>query len=309
MKKVIIVYHRVDYDGLFSAGVAKWALTKEGYWDEIEMLGWTHGDPMPKFDEMEFDAAILVDISFPPNIMKWLKGNVDVIWIDHHVTALNLADSNGYNDIDGLRRIGQGACELTWEFFTRGARPPMTIQYLSAYDVWDHSRFNWDIEIVPFQLALKAQYGMNFDKIYENFDNFMTDAFSMDHMLEAGRMINDYEKQQFKAAVKTYSFPVTVAGKYKGICILTNSMGSRIFESVKDDYDIYMTANRKTDETTGSVYFTLGMYMENGRLPEFNCGEYLQSRFGSDKAGGHAGAAGTQLNLADFEKLIMKGEI
>lgn len=305
-KKSLICWHLTDYDGVFSACIVKDWLTKYQPETEIISVPWTHGNPIPEFKEMEFDEIYIVDISFPPEIMKWLKANVDVCWIDHHVTAINLSEKNGYSDIDGLRRVGRGACELCWNFFYKNPLPKV-IDYISCYDVWDHSKYDWNLEIVPFQLALKARYGVGLDQIYVDFNNFVTMGFNLNGMLEAGRMISRYEDRQFRAAIKSYAFPVTVAGKFKGIAMLTNSMGSRIFDSVKEDYDVYVTANRRTDEE-GNPYFTAGLYSEQGRI-DFNLGEYVQKKFGVERAGGHQFSCGTSLTKEEFMELVVGGRI
>lgn len=305
-KKAIICYHRVDFDGVFSGCIVKNWLENNHPETEIEMMPFTYGDPVPVMEEKEFDEIFIVDISFPAKTMKWLKSNVDVCWIDHHITAIKQSETNGYSDLDGIRQVGTAACELCWKFFYKD-KVPQAIEYLGCYDVWDHSRYDWDIEVVPFQLSLKATYGMSFDQIYGDFDNLMTLGVGMNPILEAGRKISQYESRQFASAVKTYAFPVKVADKFNGIAMLTNSMGSRIFDSVKNDYDVYVTANRRTDDN-GNVYFTAGLYAEQGRI-DFNLGEYVQSKFGADRAGGHQFSCGTTLTKEEFMELVMEGRI
>ena len=307
MNKALLVYHKVDFDGVFSCCIARKALEEK--YDEVELLGFTYGDQLPNFEEMDHDLTVMVDISFSPDIMKRLYQTRDCLWIDHHQTALQQADLGGYQGMDGLRRIGVGACELCWEFFNGPNIPvPTLIQYLSAYDVWDHARFPWDWETVPVQLALKTKYGVSVPKIWTDFEEMISPDYNFKGMLEVGQQIATYEATQFRAACKTYSFPITVNKKYRGVCILTNSFGSRIFESIQDQYDIYVTVNRRVDPTTGKVIFPVGMYAEQGRV-DFSLAEYLQTTYGVDRSGGHACACGTSLNEEEFRRLIIDCEI
>lgn len=306
MKKALLCYHKVDYDGVFSCCIARKAL--EERYQEVEPLGFTYGDPLPDFESLDHDLIVMVDISFPPEVMKGLYQTRDCLWIDHHQTALTQADINGYSQMDGLRRIGTGACELCWEFFFGGTPVPLIIQYLSAYDVWNKTRFPWDWETVPLQMILKTKYGMNVQKIWPDFEKMISPEYDVTELLGIGQQIATYEGNQFRSACKTYSFPVTVNGRYKGVCIMTNSFGSRIFESVADQYDIYVTVNRRTDPVTGQVIFPVGMYCEQGRV-DFSLAEYLQVTYGVDRSGGHACACGTSLNEEEFRRLIIDCQI
>lgn len=299
MKKVALVYHKVDYDGLFSCCIARKALLEK--YTDIELIGFTYGDPIP--DLTGHDLVVMVDISLPLETMKWLGSEKECIWIDHHQTALDQATREGYSGMGGLRRIGTGACELCWEYFYGEWKCPKLIQYLSAYDVWNKDKFDWNSEVVPLQLILRTKYGMSLQKIWDAYNTLVSSRFLPD-LMEQGKLIAEYEANQFRAACKSYAFPVTVNEGYKGICIMTNSFGSRIFEPVIDQYDIYITVNRKVDPVTGKITFPVGLYCEPGRIP-FSLGEYVQQKYGPDRGGGHACACGTSLTPDEFAELVI----
>lgn len=304
MKKAVIVYHRVDFDGIFSyCLVRKWLEEREDI-KEIVALGWTYGDPELDIDSYGADELYMVDISFKADQMKTLK-NVSA-WIDHHGTALRDAEENGYQGMPGLRRLGTAAVELCWEYFYGNVEAPMLIQILGTYDVWNKERLDWENIVLPVQVGLKARWGMQAQEIYNNFGTILLPDY-LEKIIEEGTLIKKYEEQQFKYAVKSYSFPVTVAGRFKGIAILTQNFGSRIFASVLNDYDVYVTANRRIDQATGKAFYAIGLYAEPGRI-DFDLGKYVRETYGP-KSGGHPGACGISCGEEEFIRLIREGQI
>ena len=72
--RILIIYHRVDYDGLGSAAITKEALKKYTN-NPIDLFGFNYNDPIPDFDNYlsVYDIIFMVDISFPKDIMIRLK--------------------------------------------------------------------------------------------------------------------------------------------------------------------------------------------------------------------------------------------
>lgn len=299
---VLIIYHRVDFDGLFSG-----AITKK-YFTEVEgitpqLLGWNYGDALPeKSYILSFDKIVLVDISFPPEVMKDLYDSKKAVWIDHHDSAINYSIEGGYDDFPGIRLNGTAACELTWNFFYPGVNIPKIIQYVGCYDVWNKERFDWDNETLPIQYALRAKFELKFGKLYNNLNELIISNKILNYLTSCGKSILEYNKNTWRSWIKSYGFPITVAGQYKGIALISPQFGSAMFESVLSEYDIYVVVQRKS----GNV-FSMSMYKEPDRLPEFNCADYVIKTFGN--GGGHVSACGTTLNLEQFTKLITESEI
>lgn len=72
--KVLIVYHSSDFDGTCSKIIALRAFPG------ADVLGFNYGDQLPK-NLGDYDQIVMIDISFPPDIMKEIKGRL--LWIDH----------------------------------------------------------------------------------------------------------------------------------------------------------------------------------------------------------------------------------
>lgn len=310
MKEIIgfIVYHRVDYDGLFSAAIIQDYLVNELGYEKVITKGWNYGDSIPEFPrigENELCHIFLVDISFPPDDMKRLSklsGGYRTIWIDHHIGAIDTSKEHSYDNMDGLRMIGLGACELCWKYMHGvDSIVPKAVRLISAYDVWDKNRFSWDKETLAFQTGLRAKYGMVLNSINQIFDKLMLDNSQLTaEILEAGKQIIVYNQKRHKAAVKSHAFPVTVGGKYKGICMLTCEFGSQQFESVYSEYDISVCVNLRHDEN-GDLYYSISMYSEEDT--GLNLADYMKQNY---NGGGHMRAAGGTMTRDQFIKLLDK---
>lgn len=296
-RKVLIIYHRVDYDGIFSGIITKKFYESKGI--RTDTCGWNYGEPIPEIKK-DYQGIILVDLSFPPQDMIRLKDSGRLTWIDHHQTSIQDSTSYGYQNLPGIRRIGISAAELVWGFYNSKKEVPLLVQMAGAYDVWDKERFGWS-DVVELQYGLKEMYGLSFGKIETDWEDLCDDC---EWIQDRGSVVYGWLKKMSESWIKNCSFPVTVAGKYKGIAIVSPLSGSLIFESVLPDYDLFLVIQIRDKGTKYSV----SMYSEPEKeLGDFSCGEYLKSI--DPNAGGHKLAASIQgLSRERFEKLIYDHE-
>jgi oligoribonuclease NrnB/cAMP/cGMP phosphodiesterase (DHH superfamily) len=279
MKKSIIVYHSADFDGVCSKLIALRAFP------ESETFGYNYGDSIPNLES--YDKIIMIDISFPGDLMLKLKDRL--IWIDHHITAIQDSMKYKYDGVPGIRKVGEGACELAWKYLIK-TPVPQSVKYLSAYDVFNKTRFPWIEEVVPYQYSLRGRYGLNLpDEILEQ---------DPKTLLDEGKSILRFLELDWKEGVNKSSFPITIDGKYKGICLITTQKGSLQFESVFQDYDLFVWG---TFDKNG--IFRFSMASNENRIPEFNCGAYLKDHY---NGGGHQGIGGGVLSLEQFLGLIQQ---
>lgn len=293
-KKILIIYHRIDYDGLCSMAITKSALIKLYEGDVfVEIFGFNYGDNALDIDSIlqSNDEIYLVDISLPPADMIKLAQSGKVVWIDHHITQIQESENYGYSGLPGLRANGTAACELCWNFFYPGQEVPLGVLYMSHYDTWRHDMYSWENEILPYQYGLRTEFSLNAVKFYSHLESILRET---DKYISTGASILKYLNGAWKGSVKGYAFDVTIAGKYKGICLLTCTFGSSQFDSVKDQYDAYVCVNRK-----GPDLYNISIYV-NERC-DFNAGEFMKTRY---SGGGHSAAAGGRLSLAQFIHLV-----
>lgn len=165
LKKALCFYHATDLDGKCSAALVKIAHKDSELFpiDYGEKFPWHLLRPEPLSDA---DKIFMVDFSLEPfeQMIKLQRlSDNKLVWIDHHKSAIEAHKDWNHNhseylSINGLRRIGIGACYLVWEYLKKHlpADPspqeaPLFIRLLAEYDVWNHT----DIRTLPFQYGMR----------------------------------------------------------------------------------------------------------------------------------------------------------
>lgn len=300
--KALVVYHRVDFDGLASYCITK-AYFKNVAYADVEGFGYNYFDTVEMPDWSKYDKIVLVDISLPVEVMKELHDKYfdKVIWIDHHITAIQNSEENGYSDLNGSRDISAAACILSFKYFFREDQIPYGISLLGTYDIWDHKSFDWEEEVQPFQLGLNSLVGTNAELLWQRWNSVLFKT-NVDELIEQGKGIKSYIETQQKSWVEKFAFEVEVDGHLKGIAMLCPMFSSNVFKSVIDGYDVCVVAERN-NKIPGT--FNVSMYMKNIDT-DFSCGQYMKDHY---EGGGHKGAAGGKLNIEQFNRLITECKI
>ena len=294
--KALVIFHRVDYDGLFGNAIATRALTGQGY--EVEHFGYNYRDDLSLMPELDqYDRIVLTDISLDVQSMLNLYYNYKdkVEWIDHHITAINDSFSNGYNDMKGVRVNGTAASKLTWLYFFPDEEVPYAVDLVANYDVWNHDVYDWDNEILAFQYGLGSEFKMDVQGVCDGLDSIINNVMDIQKI---GSCINKYMADLEKSWCSRFAFEVTVDGKWHGVAMLSPMFGSTIFQSLTDkNYDCYVVMNKSSKED--DVY-NISMYSDKEGI-ELNCGEYMKAHF---NGGGHKGAAGGTMTAGEFMNVI-----
>lgn len=308
MKKILIIYHSADFDGVMSCLICRRYFQQyKSTYDptiSIKLLGWNYGDELPNIGNLcsEYDLIYAVDISFPAEIMEVLAGTGKFYWIDHHITAIQDSEKHGYTNCPGLREIGTAACELTWRFLYNDVPAPTLVQYLGAWDVFNKDRFDWEGIVNPIQMACSERYGLIPQKWYKEIETLLSnDEQLLNTLIHDGQVIYRYTQRRAEAYVKRYGFEVLVAGRFKGICLLNATFGSTQFNSILSNYDCCIVANRKSSDMYG-----ISIYIEPERTIDFNAGDYLKEHY---NGGGHKNAAGGFLSFEQFTELVYNQKI
>jgi len=166
----IVVYHRADFDGMFSG------LVCAKFLPEAKLIGWDFGDQLITVDPL--DTVYVVDLPLTC-LTAWTPENT--IWIDHHKSSIEAQTLEGLPNrrylIDGV-----AACRLCWawfmaehndpvygrlaelrDFVNRQVDEPLSLTLAGEYDVWDKH----DARADAFQFGLTAN-GANMDSnVYE----------------------------------------------------------------------------------------------------------------------------------------------
>jgi len=275
-------FHSADLDGQASGAITKFLIP------ECKLIPINYGQDFP-FDTIEPDEVVfLVDFTLQPfDLMEqlWQFCRDNLIWIDHHKTAIEEAEKKKFTP-NGIRRIGIGACALVWGYL-RKDKMPEAIRLLGEYDVWNHS----DPRALPFQYGFRFLENTHPDN-QELWKSFLENDNRVDEICQLGNTLLVYEERQNDKYCKAYAFE-TIFESFVAICANRGMTNSKLFDSIYDPskHDLMITFCRMklpAHQWTVSLYST----KEN-----IDCGSIAQ-QFGG---GGHKGAAGFQCDLLPFD--------
>ena len=255
---MLAVYHRSDLDGMCSGAIVKYK------YPECELIGFDYGDEFPWDRVGPEDQVYMVDVALQPfDEMIALKdqAGLGLVWIDHHKSTIK-SELEYYEKyqihargcIDGIRKVGTAACELTWEFLFPDKPMPIAVKLLGRYDVWDHwARPN----VLPFQygmrlLETRPDRSMGLWK-----QLFNGDIARESEICETGYTIIRYRRQSDLRYCRLNAFETELNGLK---CIALNLgkpyISSRAFEAVWDPekYDAMIGFCRKKGTWEVNLY-------------------------------------------------------
>lgn len=238
---MLCIYHSADHDGKGSAAIVKYANK------DCELLGYNYDSDIPYEEIEKHDSIIICDISFPMEYMFKLHKTKDIVWIDHHASAIDsyetyLKQENCFG-IKGNRSTTKAAIELTWEYFFPTTEVPLGIKLLALNDLFDLR----DKRVRPFEFAFQS-LGVNrpYERVWKDlFEN----KIDIPLMVEKGKAILSYIKHRDYRLVRNMAFE----GKYNNLRFIAVNMpqaGSDFFESLDNianyDFTISFSLNKRS---------------------------------------------------------------
>lgn len=268
-----IFYHH-DADGKCAGYlVAKYATPDEYKCEYYEM---DYNTPI-MFENIHPNETIyIVDFSISPDdMLKMFNITKNIIWIDHHQTAIKKYNGFPYK-ITGIRgNDDESGCLLTWKWFNQDKKIPLFVNLIDDWDTWKHK----DILSEPFIIAFNSEdnnYPSNFDfwSSLEKYDNVKI-------MVNNGLQMIKYRSGYSKSVNKHIGSEIC----FEGLKIFASNIphaNSTYFSSIdKNKYDAFMP-----------YYYDLNKRLWTYSLysckPEVDVGS-ICAKYGG---GGHKNAAG-----------------
>ncbi len=196
----LCLYHN-DLDGRASA-----AITRRKLGSNIELLAMSYGDNTPWKKINAVQRVIIVDFSLPEDEMLKVQQEKEMIWIDHHQSAM---DKLGHHSFawDGNRDTSQAACVLTWRYFYPQEAVPQAIVLIGDRDIW-----RWEEENTgPFNEGLRQR-----DTHPEN-DDLWTPLLEdnrdlLQAVIEEGELLLQARLNKIQGQIHSYGYPVIFEG-------------------------------------------------------------------------------------------------
>lgn len=271
-------FYHTDMDGHCAGAIVYRAFYGAGVFFPIN-----YNQEFP-FDKIEKDeTVVIVDFSLQKegDFDRLLEITPNVIWIDHHKTAIekhaHLADN-----VIGVRRDGISGCELAWEFFFPTKTMPRVVQLLGDYDIW---AFKYGDDTNKLQAGIRL-----FDTKPESceWDTWLKPGYQPTEEIKSGEIALKYRDNYYAGLISAWSFFTEFEG-YKVVACNAGSVSSQMFDTVKEDYDIMMPFVFDGKRWTVSLYT---------KKKDIDVSE-LAKRYGG---GGHKQAAGFQCDTLPFRR-------
>jgi len=271
-------YHN-DNDGLFAAACVYADAIKRGETGEYIPINY---DILFPLDTICPDEKIwIVDFSISPeDMLRLLEITSNIIWIDHHATAIE--KYNGFPvEIEGVQQSGIAGCELTYTFIFPNTLTPWAIRLVGDRDVW-----NWEFGDTTkyFHAGMFLQ---EFDPTTDTMQQLVrTNSSLYTKIVTQGQLIEQYREKYNSRYCKQVSYEVT----FEGHCCLVMNKGmsaSDEFGTGTHDYDIVIPYVFNGDNYIVSLYSV-----------KIDVSE-IAKKYGG---GGHKGAAGFHCKSLPFSK-------
>lgn len=279
--KIVCIYHKIDLDGWMSAAIVKKWFEEENNGfntspsdNSIDFIGYNYNQHIP--DLSVYDKVIMVDISFPKEIMHKLFNEYrhNFTWIDHHVSAIKDFDFTP----DGIQNVKYAACELTWKYFYTETEMPEIVRILGRYDCFGHKGTAEELKVLQFQYGARQEIS-NLEDAYKWLNWCINEEFREQDLLKAGHFIYGYLCTEAK---QTYSqiFTIELDG-YKFACVNKERFNPINFgiDYHKDGFDGFVCFSYKDGK------FMYSIYNDNEKV---DVSIIAKNRGG----GGHKGASG-----------------
>lgn len=286
---MLCIYHLADHDGKGSAAIVR------SVYPDIELMGLNH-DMEIQYDEiLKHEKVVICDFALPLDFMAQLNEKLELVWIDHHVSAIEnyeqMLQNGQIKPIQGIRRVGTAALVLTWEYFYPHQELPLGLKLLGLNDIFDLK----DKRVRPFEYAMQS-LGVNRpnDKIWSD---LISNKVCVNEMVEKGRAILAYIRNRNFRLSRAEAFEV----EYEGLrCICANiPQGySEFYDSLDNikDFDVMINFFMNKKNRWNLSFYTAKDDVDVSKLAQ---------KFGG---GGHAKAAGAS-SLPELPDFLRHGKM
>jgi len=265
-----ICFHHNDPDGRASGAIVRYALGPD-----VQLIESDYDVTSIPWDAVaQAEKVIVVDFSFPVDAMVKLGEGRELVWIDHHKSAMAAFEGIAAN-WPGIRDISEAACVLTWKYFFPKRPVPKAILLIGDRDIW-----RWAEEDTgPFNESLynrdhEAGDSAFWKPLLEN------DQPTLEKMIEEGAWLRKINLRNIERMMDARSFEVRFEG-HQTLAVNAKGAGDIGDYGRERGYEIvycYMDQMQNGVLSTGVTLFSDKVDVS-----------VIAGRFGG---GGHAGAAG-----------------
>lgn len=319
MKKILLIYHNEDNDGVCSAAIMLHYLVKEMdiKRKKVELFGANYNMlaalPDTWFDEIaeKYGRIIMTDISFnDPTRMLKLKElfGSNFTWVDHHAPIIKESYRLEFDDVNGLRDTKHSAIVNMYRYLYdpfKTGQIPLLFKYLSGWDSFSWEQYGLTFDGVRYvNKFCTRQSGLSvdfyYDMMYRYVDNYVydRDAYEIDDMYIIGKRMCDKEDQHYKEMIDNVGDKEWIVDENRKtiMIVLYGGSSSIMFQSLQNtEYKNGLVFRRYADGKWGISLYNINVE------DTFDCGAYLKEHY---NGGGHKGAAGACITEEQFVNIL-----
>ena len=345
MKKVLVIYHREDNDGVCSAAIVGSLLCTTGLYgtvyqpEDIKYYGVNYADLAADWNELvewtrkptekkprmakweDYGEVFMVDISFnDPAAMNHMYETFGdhFHWCDHHAPIINLSKECDFGKTKGIRLTTQSALMNTWEYLT-DKEPSDWLQVLSDYDSWAWTklpRYEHDSgeSLMAFNIGFTRSSNLKVQWYVDWIMEYINGTGKHDEIAQKawryGEIVYKLDKERTERAINSHGDT--------NWNIKPNNQDATLRRSVclitTDRFNSQSFKMFRGTYITNAIVFklepktdsvVLSLYNVNDD-DEFDCGKFCKDYY---NGGGHKGAAGATLTRERFMEAFINKQI
>lgn len=274
-RSTICLYHN-DPDGCCAAAIVRRAMGPS-----VELHAMEIGDPVPWEGMQDYEQAVMVDYSLPPDDMRRLRDHWKLVWVDHHKTSLVILGQE-MADVPGERSLEAAGCVLTWQTFFPDQEVPRAVELIGDRDIWrmafpETRAFSEGLYRSDFSPANDELWGPLLDN----------DADRVQQLTDRGALLYEARMMDVREVVERYGFETSFEG-HRTLAVNHNGTGD-MGEYIRQlGYELgYCYVEVVRD---GRLQTTVTLYSDQLDVSQ------LARKHGG---GGHPGAAGFRFTRQD----------
>ena len=284
-------FYHTDLDGKCSAAIVK------RHWDNRALI---HSvDQSTEYVPIDYsmvfplgsvqleETVFIVDFSLSVTDMDaLLKRTNQVVWVDHHRTAIERFTGHRAMDLPGLRDISEAGCVLTWRYLFPDLSAPEAVVLVGDRDIW---RWEFRDRTKFFNSGMYAVENRPEASIWSDLfkKSSYVDNVYVTNIVDNGITVERYREKWFADFRKAWMFESEIDG-HKCACLNLMHTGSEAFGELEKEYPVLLLFVFNGERYKVSLYSAMGV--DVGRIAE---------KFGG---GGHPGAAGFQCDELPVHK-------
>ena len=270
-------YHN-DLDGRCAGALVSYFTRM--YDEEKQFIEVDYNKVMPY--EVKSGKVYFVDYSFTPDTKPYLDSlldnpEVDIVWIDHHTSSIQLQEDYPYlKAIKGIRNEAMSGAMLTYHYFDPHGIVPRFIRLVDDYDCW---KFQMSPVTEYFKLGMESGPDDALDEVWKHLlnEHRVCSYNTFDAVVKTGEVVKNYIDSTNTYYREHFAYESMIDGIK---CMVVNwKTNSWVFGDLVNKYPITMVW------AFDGNYYSYSIFSLD---PNIDCSVIAQKLGG----GGHKGAAG-----------------